>query len=98
MVLDPRSARMLMVCSTGHTVFMAVPYFFFVGVLGGSPEDLPPGRTQVRDRHLKFHEDRDILLAERPTPTRRQVSSGGTATSTSTRRGTTSINVLRRFD
>jgi hypothetical protein len=32
-----------------------------VGVLGGSPEDLPPGRPQVRDRHLKFHEDRDNL-------------------------------------
>jgi hypothetical protein len=43
------------------TVFMAVPYSFFVGVLGGSPEDLPPGRTQVRDRHLKSHEDRDNL-------------------------------------
>jgi hypothetical protein len=39
---------------------MAVPYSF-VGVLGGSPEDLPPGRPQVRDRHLKSHEDRDNL-------------------------------------
>jgi hypothetical protein len=38
---------------------MAVPSF--VGVLGGSPEDLPPGRPQVRDRHLKFHKDRDNL-------------------------------------
>jgi catechol 2,3-dioxygenase-like lactoylglutathione lyase family enzyme len=33
---------------------MAVPYPFFVGVLGGSPEDLPSGRPQVRDRRLKF--------------------------------------------
>jgi hypothetical protein len=40
---------------------MAVPYPFFVGVLGGSPEDLPSGRPQVRDRRLKFHEDRDNL-------------------------------------
>lgn len=38
---------------------MAVPSF--VGVLGRSPEDLPSGRPQVRDRHLKFHEDRDNL-------------------------------------
>jgi hypothetical protein len=44
---------------------MAVPYSFFVGVLGGSPEDLPPGRTQVRDRHLKFHEDRDNLAVKK---------------------------------
>jgi hypothetical protein len=40
---------------------MAVPYFL-EGVLGGSPEDLPPGRAQARDRHLKFHEDWDNLL------------------------------------
>src|SRR6202011_2422077 len=39
------------------TVLTAVPSF--VGVLGSSPEDLPSGRPQVRDRHLKFHEDRD---------------------------------------
>jgi hypothetical protein len=38
---------------------MAVPYSFFVAVLGGAPEDLPPGRTQVRDRHLNFHEVRE---------------------------------------
>ncbi|HEX9498673.1 MAG TPA: EthD domain-containing protein [Mycobacterium sp.] len=38
---------------------MAVPSF--VGVLGRSPEDLPSGRPQVRDRHLKFHEERDNL-------------------------------------
>jgi transposase len=38
---------------------MAVPSF--VGVLGRSPEDLPSGRPQARDRHLKFHEDRDNL-------------------------------------
>ena len=31
------------------------------GVLGGSPEYLPHGRTQVGDRHLKFHETRDNL-------------------------------------
>jgi hypothetical protein len=36
---------------------MAVPSF--VGVLGRSPEDLPSGRPQVRDRHLKFHEGRE---------------------------------------
>jgi hypothetical protein len=30
------------------------------------PKDLPSGRPQVRDRHLKFHEDRDNL-AKRPT-------------------------------
>ena len=36
---------------------MAVPSF--VGVLGRSPEDLPSGRPQVRDRHHKFHEGRD---------------------------------------
>jgi hypothetical protein len=42
---------------------MAVPSFF-VGVLDGSPEDLPSGRPQVRDRHLKFHEDRDNLRVE----------------------------------
>src|SRR4029077_19382694 len=40
-------------------VFMAVPSF--VGVLGRSPEDLPSGRPQVRDRHLNFHKDRDNL-------------------------------------
>jgi hypothetical protein len=31
------------------------------GVLGGSPEYLPQGRTQVGDRHLNFHESRDNL-------------------------------------
>ena len=41
---------------------MAVPYSFFEVFLVGSPEDLPPGRPQVRDRHLKFHE---ALFAER---------------------------------
>ena len=45
---------------------MAVPSF--VGVLGRSPEDLPSGRPQVRDRHLKFHEERDNLA---PHSTRR---------------------------
>jgi hypothetical protein len=40
---------------------MAVPYSFFVVFLGRSPEDLPSGRPQMRDRHLKFHEDRDNL-------------------------------------
>jgi hypothetical protein len=44
---------------------MAVPSF--VGVLGRSPEDLPSGRPQVRDRHLKFHEDRDNLLVDGQT-------------------------------
>jgi hypothetical protein len=34
-----------------------------MGVLGRSPEDLPSGRPQARDRHLKFHEDRDNLHA-----------------------------------
>ncbi|MGO9153013.1 hypothetical protein [Mycobacterium sp.] len=38
---------------------MAVPSF--VGVLGPSPEDLPSGKPQTRDRHLKSHEDRDDL-------------------------------------
>jgi hypothetical protein len=42
----------------------AVP---FPGVLGGSPEYLPHGRSQVRDRHLKFHETRDNLLAHAGT-------------------------------
>jgi hypothetical protein len=37
------------------------PLLLLRGVLGRSPEDLPPGRPQVRDRHLKFHEDRDNL-------------------------------------
>jgi len=32
-----------------------------MGVLGGSPEYLPHGRTQAGDRHLKFHEIRDNL-------------------------------------
>jgi hypothetical protein len=32
-----------------------------MGVLGGSPEYLPHGRTQAGDRHLKFHETRDNL-------------------------------------
>ena len=41
---------------------MAVPYSFFEVYLVGSPEDLPPGRPQVRDRHLKFHEDREYAL------------------------------------
>jgi hypothetical protein len=31
------------------------------GVLGGAPEHLPHGRSQVGDRHLKFHETRDNL-------------------------------------
>jgi len=31
------------------------------GVLGGSPEYLPHGRTQVGDRHLNFHEIQDNL-------------------------------------
>ena len=35
------------------------------GVLGRSPEDLPSGRPQMRDRHLKFHEDRDNLVEPR---------------------------------
>jgi hypothetical protein len=26
------------------------------------PKDLPSGRPQVRDRHLKFHEDREYAL------------------------------------
>jgi RES domain-containing protein len=43
---------------------MAVPSF--VGVLGRSPEDLPSGRPQARDRHLKFHEDRDNLPSRGP--------------------------------
>ena len=38
-------------------------------VLGGSPEVLPFGRSQVGDRHLKFHEDNlsatDIVPARR---------------------------------
>jgi hypothetical protein len=37
----------------------AVP--FPCGVLGGSPEYLPHGRTQAGDRHLKFYETRDNL-------------------------------------
>jgi len=32
------------------------------GVLGRSPEYLPCGRAQVRDRHPNFHEVRDNLL------------------------------------
>ena len=43
---------------------MAVPYSFFEVYLVGSPEDLPSGRPQVRDRHLKFHEDRDNLYRD----------------------------------
>jgi hypothetical protein len=35
-----------------------------MGVLGGSPEYLPHGRTQAGDRHLKFHETREY--AQRP--------------------------------
>jgi hypothetical protein len=35
---------------------MAVPYSFFEVYLVVHPEDLPSGRPQVRDRHLKFHE------------------------------------------
>ena len=35
------------------------------GVLGGSPEVLPFGRSQVGDRHLKFHESWDNL-SDRP--------------------------------
>jgi len=41
---------------------MAVPYSFFEVYLAVHPKDLPSGRPQVRDRHLKFHEDRDNLL------------------------------------
>jgi hypothetical protein len=37
----------------------AVP--FLMGVLGGSPEYLPHGRTQAGDRRLNFHESRDNL-------------------------------------
>jgi hypothetical protein len=40
----------------------AVP--FPCGVLGGSPEYLPHGRTQAGDRHLKFYETRDNLVAD----------------------------------
>jgi hypothetical protein len=40
---------------------MAVPYSFFEVYLAVHPKDLPSGRPQVRDRHLKFHEDRDNL-------------------------------------
>jgi len=40
-----------------------------MGVLGGSPEYLPHGRTQAGDRHLKFHEIRDNLAdLARPGP------------------------------
>jgi len=42
---------------------MAVPYSFFEVYLAVHPKDLPSGRPQVRDRHLKFHEDRDNLAA-----------------------------------
>ena len=41
------------------------------GVLGGSPEYLPHGRTQAGDRHLNFHETRDnlrLMAAARPRP------------------------------
>jgi hypothetical protein len=41
---------------------MAVPYSFFEVYLAVHPKDLPSGRPQVRDRHLKFHEDRDNLV------------------------------------
>jgi len=43
---------------------MAVPYSFFEVYLAVHPKDLPSGRPQVRDRHLKFHEDRDNLLLQ----------------------------------
>jgi transposase len=43
------------------------------GVLGGSPEYLPHGRSQVGDRHLKFHESRDNL---RRTAARRLLRAG----------------------
>jgi len=46
---------------------MAVPYSFFEVYLAVHPKDLPSGRPQVRDRHLKFHEDRDNLGAHRET-------------------------------
>ena len=46
--------------------FHGGPLLLLRGVLGRSPEDLPSGRTQVRDRHLKFHEDRDNLRAFAP--------------------------------
>src|SRR5690349_10526796 len=51
---------------TVGTVVMAVPCLLR-GVLGRSPEDLPHGRTQVRDRHLNFHEDRDNLMLAKGT-------------------------------
>jgi len=44
---------------------MAVPYSFFEVYLAVHPKDLPSGRPQVRDRHLKFHEDRDNLATEK---------------------------------
>ncbi len=34
------------------------------GVPWSVTRDLPPGRAQVGDRHLKFHEDRDNLCAD----------------------------------
>jgi hypothetical protein len=37
-----------------------------MGVLGGSPEYLPHGRTQAGDRHLNFHESRDNLVGGLP--------------------------------
>ncbi len=43
------------------TVVMAVPYSFFEVFVGGTPEDLPSGRTQARGRHLNTHEDRHDL-------------------------------------
>jgi len=39
---------------------MAVP---FLGCSWSFTRGLPPGRSQVGDRHLKFHEDWDNLVA-----------------------------------
>ena len=44
---------------------MAVPYSFFEVFLVVHPKTYHPGRPQVRDRHLKFHEDRDNLPCAR---------------------------------
>ncbi|AFV14802.1 hypothetical protein OEM_p100220 (plasmid) [Mycobacterium intracellulare subsp. yongonense 05-1390] len=41
---------------------------------GRITRDLPSGRPQVRDRHLKFHEDRDNLDLHQPT---RRLSADG---------------------
>jgi hypothetical protein len=45
----------------GRSRAPARPHPCLRGVLGGSPEYLPHGRTQMGDRHLKFHESRDNL-------------------------------------